>query len=194
MQTVGTTTIASALWPRTDGNDVVRLLILSAVGVAVIAAGAAVRLPFWPVPMTLQSLAVLVIGMAYGRHLGVLTVVLYLAAGVVGLPVFASSVQKGAGLHYLTGPTGGYLLGFLGAAYLSGRLAEQGWDRAVMTAAGVNAIGTAVIWGCGLTWLGAHVGFDGAIDAGLTPFMPSAIAKIVLGALLMPLLWRYFLK
>ena len=140
--------------------------------------------------MTLQTLAVLIIGMAYGWRLGAATVALYLAQGAVGLPVFAGTPEKGIGLAYMIGPTGGYLVGFLLAAMAVGYLAERGWDRNIFTTAGAMLIGNALIYIPGLFWLGSLIGWDKAIQFGIQPFLLADLFKLVLAALFMPMIWN----
>ena len=151
----------------------------------VLAASAKVQVPFWPVPMTLQTLAVITIGMLYGSRLGAVTLLAYVAEGAVGLPVFAS----GAGLAYLAGPTAGYLLGFVLAAYLAGRLAEQGWTG-LLPAIAVNALGTMLILAVGWGWLATRIGPEAALTAGVVPFLVSSLLKIVLGGTIVAALAR----
>ena len=147
-------------------------------------------MPFYPVPMTLQTLAVLGLGMAYGWRLAFATLLLYLAQGAFGLPVFAGTPEKGIGLAYMMGPTGGYLLGFLLAATLCGWLAERGWDRNVATTALAMLLGNIVIYVPGLLWLGTLVGWDKPVlEWGLTPFLAGDATKLVLAALILPGLW-----
>ena len=144
-----------------------------------------------PVPMTLQTLVILVIGMAAGWRLGGLTVLLYLAEGAVGLPVFAGTPERGIGLAYMVGTTGGYLLGFLLATLVIGLLAEAGWDRSVPLAAAAMLIGNVVIYVPGLLWLGSVAGWDNPIlQWGLTPFIVGDLVKLAIAALLMPAAWR----
>jgi biotin transport system substrate-specific component len=147
--------------------------------------------PFYPVPMTLQTLVVLMLGVVLGWRLGSLTVLFYLAQGASGLPVFAGTPEKGLGLAYLVGPTGGYLMGFVLAALLTGWLAERGFDRSRvgMTAAMVG--GNALIYAVGLLWLGHFVGYNAQLIAlGLTPFLFGDLVKIALAVATVPLLWR----
>ena len=123
-------TLAGVLWPAQAGRSgLVRNGMLAVLGSLLLIASAKVQVPFWPVPMTMQTFAVLVIGMTFGPRLGAATVLLYLVQGAVGLPVFAGTPAKGIGIAYMVGPTGGYLIGFVAAAYLAGRLAMRGWDR-----------------------------------------------------------------
>ncbi|MGF1525958.1 MAG: biotin transporter BioY [Candidatus Competibacterales bacterium] len=161
------------------------LLPLAASGLLTLAAK--LQIPFWPVPMTLQTFAVLVIAMGLGSRLGMAAVVLYLAQGAAGLPVFAG----GGGLGYLTGPTGGYLVGFVAAAGLMGWLAERGFDRSTPCTLLAMTLGTALIFVPGLVWLSAFVGWHRVLEVGLWPFLPAEGAKILLAAALLPGLWHW---
>jgi biotin transport system substrate-specific component len=182
----GTPTLINALWPRETGG-ILRLAALAVAGSVLLALSARAQVPMWPVPMTMQTFAVLVIAMAYGARLAGATVLLYLAEGLVGLPVFAS----GAGPAYMVGPTGGYLLGFLVAAVLVGWLAERGWDRSIVATFAANLAGTTIIFALGVGWLSTIVGgLEKALELGFTPFMVGALVKIALAAALLPLLWR----
>ncbi len=154
-------------------------------------ASAKVQLPFYPVPLTMQTFAVLAIGAALGWRLGLATVLLYLAEGAAGLPVFAGTPEKGIGLAYMMGPTGGYLLGYLPAAAVCGWLAERGWDRSVALTALAMLAGTVTIYLPGLLWLGAVVGWDKPVLAwGLTPFLLGDLLKLSLASAALPLVWR----
>ena len=144
-------------------------------------------LPFSPVPVTGQTFAVLFLAALFGSKLGSATVLAYLMEGASGLPVFASG---SAGIHVFSGPTGGYLVGFLIAAYVVGWLAEQGWDRRALTVISAMVIGNLIIYACGVTWLSKFLGFSGAIDAGLTPFFAGDVFKIALAATLLPAGWK----
>lgn len=154
-------------------------------------ASAKVQIPFYPVPMTMQTFAVLTLGMALGARLGGATVLLYLAEGAAGLPVFAGAPERGIGLAYLVGPTGGYLVGFLLAAIAVGVLAERRWDRHVLTTVAAMAIGLTIIFALGLAWLGVVVGWDKPLlQLGLVPFLPGEVFKLALAAAVLPLTWR----
>ena len=174
-------------------GDSHRILFAAAIVVAgslLLALSAKVQIPFFPVPMTMQTLVVLMIGAACGWRLGALTVIAYLAQGAAGLPVFAGTPEKGIGLAYMVGPTGGYLLGFVLAAMTTGFLAERGFDRNVLTAFIAMIIGNAVIYIPGLLWLGSLIGFDKPIlEFGLYPFILGDLTKAALGAALLPLAW-----
>jgi biotin transport system substrate-specific component len=155
-------------------------------GSLLLAVSAKIQVPFWPVPMTMQTLAVLVLGMAYGRRLGAATVLLYIAEGAMGLPVFAGPV---AGPAYLAGPTGGFLIGFVAAAYVAGWLAERGWDRSPARAFATMAVGHAVLFGFGVAWLATLIGPERAIATGLTPFWAATLLKAALGAAVLQAAW-----
>ncbi|MEE9319753.1 MAG: biotin transporter BioY [Granulosicoccus sp.] len=161
------------------------------VGSLLLTVSAKLSIPFFPVPMTLQTLVVLCLGMALGPVLGALTVIAYLVEGAIGLPVFAGTPEKGIGLAYMLGTTGGYLVGFVLAASVTGFLAQRRWDRNVLTTVAAMLIGNAVIYVCGLVWLGALVGWDKPVLAwGMTPFLLGDLAKVAIAAALMPWLWR----
>ncbi|MEK9707249.1 MAG: biotin transporter BioY [Alphaproteobacteria bacterium] len=185
--TAGTApTLINAIWPREMGG-VVRLALLAILGSALMAVSAKIQVPMYPVPMTMQTFAVLVIAMAYGARLAGVTLLLYLAEGAIGLPVFAS----GAGLAYMAGPTGGYLAGFLVAAVLVGWLAERGWDRNPALTFLANAAGTTIIFVLGLAYLSTLVGgVDVAFEKGLAPFAIGALVKVSLAAAVLPLVWK----
>jgi biotin transport system substrate-specific component len=162
-----------------------------AVGTVLLALSAKLSVPFFPVPMTFQSLVVLMIGVCLGPRLAGLTLAAYLAEGAFGLPVFAGTPEKGIGLAYMAGPTGGFLAGFLIAAVAVGWLARRGWDRTVVGALPVMLIGTAAIYVPGLLWLGAVVGWDKPVlEWGLYPFVYGDLLKIAIASAATPLLWK----
>lgn len=145
----------------------------------VLSAQTAVRLPFTPVPITAQTLAVLMAGALLGRRRGALAVLAYLAEGAAGLPVFAGGA---GGLPYMLGPTGGYLAGFLLAAYVAGWLKERCWDRRLVPALGMLALGNLTIYLPGLLWLARFVGPEKALALGFFPFLIGDALKLALGA------------
>src|SRR5438105_5378843 len=164
-------------------------LVLVLAGSALIALAAQLRipLPFSPVPVTGQTFAVLLVAAALGR-LGLASVIAYLIAGAAGLPAFAGGAS---GAAYLTGPTGGYLLGFALAAAAVGSAAERGGDRHVGTAPAAMLVGEIAIYLCGLAWLARFVPAERLLDAGLLPFIPGDVFKLVLAALALPTAWRF---
>ena len=183
-------TLVSVLWSSAAGAGWLRAAALAVVGSLLLTASAKIQVPFWPVPMTMQTFAVLVIGMAYGPRLGAATVAFYLAQGALGLPVFAGTPEKGIGLVYMAGPTGGYLVGFLVAAGVMGWLARRGWDRRLMSGVAAMVLGTAIIFIFGYAWLAALIGPAAAWKAGVLPFLPGAALKIALAATLLTATWR----
>ncbi len=182
-------TFADALRPVARRQALAYDFVLLVGGSVVLALSAqlAFHLPFSPVPITGQTFAVLLVGALLGSVRGGLVVLLYLAEGLSGLPVFAGG---GAGPVILLGPTGGYLLGFVPAVIIVGYLAERGWDRRFLTTLAAMTGGTAAIFVCGLTWLAILQITDSILTIGLWPFVPGAILKIVAAALLLPLGWR----
>jgi biotin transport system substrate-specific component len=178
--------LAEQMWPlRQDRPVVLRSLILVAFGTALLTMSAKVNLPLPYVPMTLQTLVVLMIGAAYGWRLGTATVVAYLAEGALGLPVFAGPV---GGIAPLIGPTAGYLFGFVPAALATGWLSQRGWDRSMVWLFVAMGIGHVLILGAGFMWLafGMKLGVDKAWLVGIVPFIAASLLKNALGALLVP--------
>jgi len=169
----------------------VRNVVVVLIGTAFLALSAKISVPFFPVPMTLQTLVVLSIGMLLGPRLGALTIIAYLAQGAMGLPVFQGTPEKGIGLAYMMGPTGGYLIGFVVAAFVVGLLAQRHWDRSPLSTIAAMVIGNAVIYACGLVWLGSVLGWDKPILAwGMQPFLVGDFVKILIAAAVLPLLWK----
>ena len=160
------------------------------VGAAMVALSArvALPLPFTPVPITGQTLAVLVIAAALGSKRGALSVLLYLTWGALSVPLFAGGV---AGVARLVGPTGGYLVGMLAAAWIVGRLMEAGWGRRTRTAIAAMALGTVAIYTLGLVWLSRFVPVTSLLNCGLYPFVLGDLCKILIGGLSVPLLARW---
>jgi biotin transport system substrate-specific component len=168
-----------------------RDVIVVLLGSLLLTLSAKIAIPFYPVPQTLQTLVVLCLGFALGPRLGVLTVLVYLAQGALGLPVFARAPELGIGPAYISGPTGGYLLGFLVAAIVVGSLARHGWDRNLPTMIVGMVLGNAIIYVFGLFWLGQVIGWDKPIyELGLTPFLLGDAVKIGIAACAVPYLWR----
>ena len=188
-QTLPANTLATAILPL--DNALLRNLMLAFAGSLLLWVSAKISIPFWPVPLTMQTLVVLMIGMAFGARLGAATVALYLLEGAAGLPVFSGTPEKGIGLAYMMSTTGGYLFGFVVAAGAVGFLAERGWDRNLSTTALAMLIGTVLIYIPGVLWLGMVLGWDKPILSwGLTPFLAGDALKLVIAAVLMPSLWR----
>jgi biotin transport system substrate-specific component len=184
-------TLMAALWPAGERPELgaLRGLVLAVIGSLLLTVSAKVQVPFWPVPMTMQTFAVVVIGLAFGWRLGAATVLLYLVEGAAGLPVFAGTPERGIGMAYMVGPTGGYLIGFLVAATLCGWLAERGWDRRLVPALLAMLLGHAVIFVFGIFWLGQAIGLEKAIAVGFTPFLLGTVVKIALAAAVLWAAW-----
>ncbi len=159
-------------------------------GTAILTLSAKITVPFYPVPMTMQTFAVMLIAAVYGARLGGATVLAYLGQGLAGLPVFAGTPEKGIGLAYMVGPTGGYLVGFVVAAILVGWLAERGWSRNVLMLGLAMIFGTAVIFAFGAAWLATFVGIDRVVEIGVAPFVLGGLVKCALAAAASSLAWR----
>jgi len=144
-------------------------------------------LPYTPVPVTGQTFGVLLLGALLGSTRGTLAVLAYLTEGVAGMPVFAGAA---AGPAVMLGPTGGYLLGFLFAAYVIGRLAEAGWDRRIGTTFLMMSIGTGLIYLTGLLGLSRFVPASHLVETGLLPFLPGGFMKISLATIVLPAGWK----
>ncbi|MGD0722244.1 MAG: biotin transporter BioY [Roseiarcus sp.] len=180
-------TLAAALWPQEAASRTARFAALAIGGALALALSAKAQVPFTPVPMTLQTLVVLILGAAYGARLAAVTILLYLAEGMMGLQVFAG---LDAGPAYVAGPTGGYLGGFLVAAALVGWLAERGWDRSLGLLLAAMALGHFVIFACGYAWLAGLIGPDRAWVAGVVPFLATTLVKTLLAWALVAAAWR----
>ena len=146
-----------------------------------------------PLPFTLQPMVVLLGGAALGARLGMSAQILYLALGIAGLPVFAASPILPQGFGRLLGPTGGYLMSYPLAAFVTGYLAQRGLDRRYLTSVIAMVAGLAIVFTCGVLWLafGAHVGLAGAVRTGLIPFIPADIVKVLLAATILPSVWKF---
>lgn len=183
--------LAAELWPdRAVGfSGLLRKLILIALGTALLTLSAKINLALPYVPMTLQTLVVLVIGATYGWRLGGTTVIAYLAEGAIGLPVLAGPV---GGLAPLIGPTAGYLFGFVAAAVITGWLSERGWDRSVPQLFVAMGLGHIIILAAGFGWLvlGMKLGAEKAWLVGIAPFLAASLVKNALGAALVPAVRR----
>ncbi|PID37092.1 MAG: biotin transporter BioY [Rhodobacterales bacterium] len=164
-------------------------------GVAALAIAAKIKVPMWPVPITMGTFAVLTIGAAYGPARGMITMGLYLLIGALGFDVFAGSSAEKYGLEYMMGGTGGYLVGYALATFALGYFARLGWDRSMLWMALAMFIGNVLIYVPGLAWLGHLYGWDKPIlEWGLTPFIAGDMVKLVLAALIVPSVWKFVRK
>ena len=168
-------------------QSLTRQLVSVLAGTILLALSARVQIPFWPVPFSMQTFVVLALGMVYGPALGAATVLAYLGQGLMGLPVFVA----GGGPAYLAGPTGGYLLGMVPAAWIVGELVRRGWAANPLKAIAAAALGNLAVYLVGVSWLALWLGgISQAISAGLLPFLPGAALKIAAAGLLVWALLR----
>ena len=162
-------------------TQIVKFLFIALIGSIILAISSKIKIPFYPVPMTMQTLIVLMIGIGFGWKLGVATVALYLFEGIIGLPVFSGSPEKGVGLVYFTGPTMGYLLGFLVTAYISGKFI---YDNNIVSTFLKLFFATSLIYVLGMTWLGILIGWDKPIfQLGAQPFLLAELFKILIATI-----------
>ena len=183
--------LAEALVLRGNAARAAKSAALVLVGIAGLVIASKIRVPMWPVPVTMQTFAVLVLGAAYGLRLSLVTVLGYLVLGAAGFAVFAG---ESAGLVYMAGPTGGYLAGFVAAMALMGALARRGWDRSVLGMGAAMVLGNAVIYGFGLAWMSwlfaAEKGLGWVLHYGMVNFLAGDAVKLALAAMVMPLAWK----
>jgi biotin transport system substrate-specific component len=165
------------------------LLVVAGAGLVALAAQVEIHLGFTPVPITGQTFAVLLVGAALGTVRGFLALALYFVVGMLGGPVYAGGE---GGWEWVTGATGGYLIGFMAAAALTGFLAERHWDRRFGSSLGLMLIGSVVIYLFGLPWLAAEIdtGFDATLEAGLYPFVFGDLLKLLLASAALPGAWK----
>ena len=178
-------------------SQFIKSLIVIFLGSILLAISAKIKIPFYPVPMTMQTFIILFLGISFGYKIGLATVSLYLIEGIVGLPVFSNSPEKGVGLVYFTGPTMGYLIGFLPAVFLAGYLKLDDWmkiDRDNIIFFFTNLfkllLSVSLIYLFGLMWLSNLIGFEKAFLFGFKPFWIAELFKIMLLAFLTPLILK----
>ena len=163
-------------------EKIIRLILITIVGSILITISAKVKIPFYPVPMTMQTFVILLIGITLGYKIGLATVTLYLFEGIIGLPVFASSPEKGIGIAYFIGPTMGYLIGFLVAVYFSGSFK---YDKGIINTFLKLIFSVSFIYILGLIWLGTLIGWEKPIfKLGAQPFLIAELFKVLLLTLL----------
>ena len=186
-------TLSDRLW-RTDTvvATALKWLVLAFAGAMLITIAAKIKVPFWPVQMSMQTAAIFLVGAAYGWRLGTLTVLLYIAQGAMGFPVFQGTPEKGIGIPYMLGPTGGYLVGYVIAAAMVGWFAERGFDRSFFKIGAVMLLAGTVLYIPGLLWLAYLFGMDKPIlQWGLYPFILGDLTKVALAAAVTALGWRF---
>jgi len=159
-------------------SQIIKSIIIIFLGSLILAISAKIKIPFYPVPMTMQTFVVLLFGMSFGYKIGLATVLLYLVEGIIGLPVFSNSPERGVGLVYFTGPTMGYLIGFLSACFLASFIKKKE-NYLIIFLKLILAVST--IYFLGLLWLGMLIGWDKPLlEFGVVPFLPAEILKISL--------------
>ena len=176
------------IFPTNGISTYIKNIILILFATLLLAVSSKVQVPFWPVPMTMQTFIVFIIGMTYGWRLSLFALLAYLFEGAIGLPVFAT----GGGIAYLMGPTAGYLYGMLVAAVVIGYLSEKGFSKSYFLCAISLFIGSIIIFTLGVGYLGSIIGYDKAINAGLMPFLPSELFKLGLAVVIIPFLSKNF--
>ncbi|MEO0692020.1 MAG: biotin transporter BioY [Pseudomonadota bacterium] len=193
MSTTTTDRVLTEAFGPTEGMGLwIKQVALVVAGIAALAIFAKIKVPMWPVPITMGTFAVLTIGATYGSRLGLATILGYMIIGAFGFDVFASSSADAYGLTYMMGGTGGYLLGYVLATLALGCAARAGWDRSILGMAAAMLIGTVLIYIPGLLWLGQLYGWDQPIlQWGLTPFLIGDALKLLLAALLVPTVWKF---
>ena len=173
---------------KLNKNKIFNLANISTVlfGSIILIISAKIKVDLYPVPMTLQPLAVLMIGMLFGRNLAIATIGLYILQGIAGFPVFAN----GGGLLYLFGPTGGFIVGFLIAGLVLGELADRGWGRNILSSIFCMMLGMFIIYFFGILQLSAIKGFAFAIIKGFYPFLVGDLYKLLVAGILVPFIWK----
>ncbi len=178
--------LVEGLLPRQGTARLASYLILAIAGSVLLWVSAKTSVPFFPVPMTLQTLALLLIAATYGTRLGLATLMLYLFEGMLGLPVFSSTPERGIGIAYMMGPTAGYLVGFVAATALVGWFAERGADRSFFTLFVPMLAGAGLVFAFGFAWLAMLIGPGAAFELGVVPFVLGDLLKVGIAALLVP--------
>lgn len=185
--------LSEQFWRAEGSARLAKQAVLVVLGIAALAIAAKIKFPLppSPVPVTLGTLAVLSVGAAYGPRLGLVTVLGYMLVGALGFDVFAGSSAEKAGLAYMMGGTGGYLLGYVLATLALGWAARAGWDRSVVRMGAAMLVGNALIYVPGLLWLsGFAESWAQTLDWGITPFLVGDALKLALAAVLFPALWK----
>ena len=169
-------------------NKISKIILIAIFGSILLTISAKIKIPFYPVPMTMQTFVVLLLGITLGSKIGLLTVSLYLFEGIFGLPVFAGTPEKGIGLVYFTGPTMGYLIGFLVAAYFAGLFK---YEKKIINNLLKLIFSVSFIYILGLVWLGTLIGWDKPIfKLGAQPFLLAELFKVLLLSFLIPALLK----
>ena len=163
-------------------TNILKTILLVFIGTILLTISAKIKIPFYPVPMTMQTFVVLFLGISFGYKIGLATVGLYLLEGIIGFPVFSNSPEKGIGLIYFTGPTMGYLIGFLAAAFISGYM---NYKTSFIVVFAKLIVSVSIIYVLGIVWLGILIGWDKPLfEIGVFPFLLAELFKISILAIL----------
>jgi len=179
--------LINQIFPSSGSATYLKSILLVIFGSLLLAVSSKIQVPFWPVPMTMQTFVVFLIGTTYGMKLSFFTLLAYIIEGATGLPVFAT----GSGLAYLIGPTAGFIYGMLLAVTIIGYLSEKGFSNSYFMCLISLLIGSAFIFFLGVGYLGSFLGYEKAINLGLKPFIYSEIFKIALAVFLIPTVSKY---
>lgn len=188
------TALVSAALPEKGAMRLATQLLLAVAGSMLLIASAKTKVVLGPVDMSLQTLVVLGIGAAYGLRLGVATLMLYMAQGAMGYPVFQSTPEKGLGIAYMLGSTGGYLLGFVAMAAIVGWAVDRGWGRSIVKMLGAMLVAEIVMMALGFSWLSLLIGAEKSWQFGIVPFIVPDLIKVALAAAAVPAIWALLPK
>lgn len=188
-QAIAARPLVSLALPESGAARLAVQVLLAVCGTLLLTLSAKTKVVLGPVDMSMQTLAILAIAATFGMRLGVATLLLYLAEGAAGLPVFQSSPEKGIGLAYMLGPTGGFLIGFVAMAAIVGWAADRGWDRSLPKLLGAMLAGEIVMMFLGFAWLATLAGTAVAWQAGVAPFILPDLVKVALAACAVPAVW-----
>ncbi|TIQ91333.1 MAG: biotin transporter BioY [Mesorhizobium sp.] len=186
---IATTPLVSLALPEKGAARLATQLLLAIVGTLLLTLSAKTRVLLGPVDISMQTLAVLLISAAFGMRLGVATLLLYMAEGAIGLPVFQGTPEKGIGIAYMLGSTGGYLFGFVVMAAIVGWAADRGWDRHPVKLFNAMLVAEIVMMAMGFAWLALLIGPEKSWQFGVVPFIVGDLIKVGLAASLVPAVW-----
>ncbi|PAQ10205.1 biotin transporter BioY [Mesorhizobium temperatum] len=186
---IATTPLVSLALPEKGAARLATQLLLAIIGTLVLTLSAKTRVLLGPVDISMQTLAVFLIAAAFGMRLGVATLLLYMAEGAMGLPVFQGTPEKGIGIAYMLGSTGGYLAGFVVMAAIVGWAADRGWDRHPIKLFNAMLVAEIVMMAMGFAWLALLIGPEKSWQFGVLPFIVGDLIKVGLAASLVPAVW-----
>jgi len=184
-----TTPLAMLAMPEKGASRLAMQAILVVGGTLLLTLSAKTKVVLGPVDLSLQTLAILLIATTFGMRLAVATLALYLFQGAMGFPVFQSTPEKGLGLAYMMGSTGGYLIGFLAMAAIAGWAADRGWDRSAFKLFGAMLVAEAAMMAFGFGWLATLIGAEKAWTFGVVPFIVPDLVKVALASAIVPAIW-----